>query len=238
MSRGKNLHSFYSSKITFLMERLLNTVDRNGEDAGIRSVEHAHRLPGIRHRAFSVVVVDSEGRHLLQKRSPEKKIFGEYWANACCSHDYIHYTDRDLLRRITQSCMDRLKYETGIDLHISSETMAGIFEYRTHLRDTARIVSAAVRGEASSLEELTKRYGLEPASEGEYGEWERDYVFLVRVEKSEMDRLVKMEFNRSEVSDLRAATIQEMKSLQKKAPWLLHIIDLFFHGKKESVVSL
>ena len=42
------------------------------------------------HRAFSILVFDSEGRLLLQQRSPEKITFPGVWANTCCSHP-LHY---------------------------------------------------------------------------------------------------------------------------------------------------
>lgn len=38
------------------------------------------------HRAFSVFLVDENGRWLLQKRADGKYHSGGLWANACCSH--------------------------------------------------------------------------------------------------------------------------------------------------------
>ncbi len=45
---------------------------------------------GVLHRAFSVFLFDSEGRLLLQQRSPEKITFPEHWTNTCCSHPVYH----------------------------------------------------------------------------------------------------------------------------------------------------
>lgn len=41
---------------------------------------------GILHRAFSVMLFDSEGRLLLQQRAPTKITFPNVWTNTCCSH--------------------------------------------------------------------------------------------------------------------------------------------------------
>ena len=40
---------------------------------------------GSRHRAFSVLIFDSEGRLLVQKRASEKITFPGVWANSCCN---------------------------------------------------------------------------------------------------------------------------------------------------------
>src|SRR6476659_2564751 len=41
---------------------------------------------GLLHRAFSIFVVDEQGRVLLQQRSRQKYHSGGLWANSCCGH--------------------------------------------------------------------------------------------------------------------------------------------------------
>lgn len=41
---------------------------------------------GLRHRAFSIFLVDGEGRVLLQRRSAAKYHSAGLWANSCCGH--------------------------------------------------------------------------------------------------------------------------------------------------------
>lgn len=41
---------------------------------------------GLLHRAFSIFLVDPEGRLLLQRRSRAKYHSGGLWANSCCGH--------------------------------------------------------------------------------------------------------------------------------------------------------
>lgn len=69
----------------------------------------AHHL-GVLHRAFSVVVFNSKGEILLQKRSQHKYHSGGLWTNACCSHPFPGEDTREAARR-------RLKEELGIDLY-------------------------------------------------------------------------------------------------------------------------
>ena len=48
-----------------------------------KGVVHAE---GLLHRAFSIFLVDAEGRLLLQRRSREKYHSPGLWANSCCGH--------------------------------------------------------------------------------------------------------------------------------------------------------
>ncbi len=46
-----------------------------------------HEL-GLLHRAFSIFLVDHEGRILLQQRHPAKYHSGGLWTNSCCGHPH------------------------------------------------------------------------------------------------------------------------------------------------------
>lgn len=50
---------------------------------GGKQVVHAQ---GLRHRAFSICLVDAAGRMLLQQRSRAKYHSPGLWANSCCGH--------------------------------------------------------------------------------------------------------------------------------------------------------
>lgn len=67
------------------MEREIILVDEKDRPIGFCSKERAHR-EGLLHRAFSVFIIDKNGRMLLQKRAKEKYHSGGLWANGCCSH--------------------------------------------------------------------------------------------------------------------------------------------------------
>lgn len=68
----------------------------------------AHRK-GLLHRAFSILVFNSKGEILLQKRSRKKYHSGGLWTNTCCSHPRPDENIQDAVRR-------KLKQEMGIDV--------------------------------------------------------------------------------------------------------------------------
>jgi isopentenyl-diphosphate delta-isomerase len=68
----------------------------------------AHRK-GLLHRAFSVLLFNSKGEMLLQKRSANKYHSAGLWTNACCSHPRPGERMEDAVRR-------RLKEEMGIEM--------------------------------------------------------------------------------------------------------------------------
>jgi isopentenyl-diphosphate Delta-isomerase len=61
-------------------------VDEHDREIGVREKLAAHENGGIRHRAFSVFIIDPAGRWLLQRRAAGKYHFPDLWTNACCSH--------------------------------------------------------------------------------------------------------------------------------------------------------
>jgi isopentenyl-diphosphate Delta-isomerase len=65
---------------------LVELVDEAGTAIGACSVAQAHTAPGRRHRAFSVLLYDSAGRLLIQRRAAVKTRFAARWSNTCCGH--------------------------------------------------------------------------------------------------------------------------------------------------------
>lgn len=61
-------------------------VDEHDCEVGALEKLAAHQAGGILHRAFSVFLVDPQGRWLLQQRAAAKYHFPGLWTNACCSH--------------------------------------------------------------------------------------------------------------------------------------------------------
>lgn len=70
----------------------------------------AHRN-GAYHRAISVLLVDREGRHVLQRRAAGKYHCAGLWANACCSHPAPGEPSADAARR-------RLVEELGVSCQL------------------------------------------------------------------------------------------------------------------------
>ena len=69
-----------------MMDEMCIVVDREDRVLSSSSKLECHRGDGVRHRAFSVLIFDSDGKLLIQKRSTEKITFPGVWANSCCSH--------------------------------------------------------------------------------------------------------------------------------------------------------
>ncbi len=66
------------------MEQVI-LVDENDMEVGAMEKIEAHKK-GVLHRAFSVLLFNSKGEMLLQKRAKNKYHSGGLWSNACCSH--------------------------------------------------------------------------------------------------------------------------------------------------------
>ncbi len=88
---------------------LVVVVDGAGQAVGTLDKTEAHTAPGTRHLAFSVVVTDTRGRMLIQRRHPDKPTFGGMWANACCSHPRP-------AEGVVRAARRRVKEELGVQL--------------------------------------------------------------------------------------------------------------------------
>jgi isopentenyl-diphosphate delta-isomerase len=60
-------------------------VDQFDQEIGTCEKIEAH-MKGLLHRAFSIFIINDEGKMLLQKRSDIKYHSAGLWTNACCSH--------------------------------------------------------------------------------------------------------------------------------------------------------
>ena len=90
------------------MEKVI-LVDEQDNAVGAMEKIEAHKK-GMLHRAFSILLFNSKGEVLLQKRAKEKYHSGGLWTNTCCSHPSPDETMEAALNR-------KLKQEMGIDLH-------------------------------------------------------------------------------------------------------------------------
>jgi isopentenyl-diphosphate Delta-isomerase len=97
-------------------------VDEQDTIIGTMEKMEAHRQ-GKLHRAFSVLLFNSKGEMLLQKRAKGKYHSAGLWTNTCCSHPLPGEKMEDAAAR-------RLKEEMGIDLR---PAFAYKFLYKAHL---------------------------------------------------------------------------------------------------------
>ncbi len=109
---------------------LVELVDAAGVPVGTATVAAAHRPPGLRHRAFSVLLVDDAGRLLLQRRAAVKTRFPLRWGNACCGHPPPGVPPAEAAaRRMAEELGVR-----GVDL-----TELGVYSYRADDPATGRV---------------------------------------------------------------------------------------------------
>lgn len=90
---------------------LLILVDENDNEIGTISKGDAHDAKGTLHRAFSLFIFNDKGELLLQQRSPEKRLWGGYWSNSCCSHPRAGEKMDEAIHR-------RLEQELGMTAHL------------------------------------------------------------------------------------------------------------------------
>ncbi|MDQ1293865.1 MAG: isopentenyl-diphosphate Delta-isomerase [Actinomycetota bacterium] len=98
-------------------------VDADGACVGELPVDLAHTPPGRLHRAFSVLVVNGDGRVLLQRRARAKSRFAGRWSNTCCGHPVL---GQDLAR----AAAGRLRAEMGLEIETLTEL--GRFVYQAY----------------------------------------------------------------------------------------------------------
>ena len=109
---------------------LVELVDAFGRSVGSATVADAHTAPGRLHRAFSVFLVDADGRILLQRRATTKTRFPLRWANACCGHPAPGENVADAAAR-------RLVEEIGVPAVPLGEI--GVYSYRAQDAATGRV---------------------------------------------------------------------------------------------------
>ena len=103
-----------------MAEEQVILVDADDREIGVLGKLAAHENGGVRHRAFSVFIVDPQGRWLLQRRAAGKYHFPGLWTNACCSHPRPGEATADAAHR-------RLREELGFDCPLAERFQ---FEYR------------------------------------------------------------------------------------------------------------
>lgn len=86
-------------------------VDAQDQPLGVAGKLAAHQ-DGQLHRAFSILVFNTQGELLLQRRAASKYHFANYWSNTCCGHPRPGETTPAAAGR-------RLKEEFGIRVPLS-----------------------------------------------------------------------------------------------------------------------
>ena len=117
-----------------MMEELCLCLDENDNVIDSSSKLTTHYGEGIRHRAFSVLIFDSDDRLLVQQRSTDKITFPGVWANSCCSHPLnIAGENGDAVEGVIHAARRKLDQELGIPENVTKGwkfNHIGKFEYK------------------------------------------------------------------------------------------------------------
>ena len=120
-----------------LMAEAVIQVTESDEVVGPISKLDSHHGDGVIHRAFSVMLFDSTGRLLLQRRASHKITFPNVWANSCCSHPLYSEEEMELKDAlgVKRAAVRKLEQELGIH---PSQVPLEKFEFVTKMRYQAR----------------------------------------------------------------------------------------------------
>ncbi|MEM6707314.1 MAG: isopentenyl-diphosphate Delta-isomerase [Pseudomonadota bacterium] len=100
-------------------------VDANDQEIGALSKAACHDGDGVLHRAFSAFIFNARGELLLQQRAAEKRLWGGYWSNSCCSHPRVG-------EMIETAVVRRVQEELGLTI---SPHFAYRFQYQARFGD-------------------------------------------------------------------------------------------------------
>ena len=103
-----------------MMSELCILVDENDKPIGGASKKDCHYGEGALHRAFSVLLFDTNDRLLVQKRASTKITFPSIWANTCCSHPLM-VSDGEAMAEepVRSAAIRKMEQELGIPSEIS-----------------------------------------------------------------------------------------------------------------------
>ena len=134
MVDGANALSGYDNSQAEMMAERCILVDLEDNMIGSESKLVCHNEEGLLHRAFSVLIFDSENRLLIQQRSHDKITFPGIWANSCCSHPLdIEGENGDPIQGCINAAKRKLPQELGIEQDIANSmefSHLGSFQYK------------------------------------------------------------------------------------------------------------
>ena len=126
-----------STQASMMAEAVLQ-VDENDVVVGPISKADSHYQSGSLHRAFSVLLFNSDGKLLLQQRAHDKITFPSVWANSCCSHPLAsaEEMEEDNALGVKVAAIRKLDQELGIS---PDSIDINDFHFITKMRYSARM---------------------------------------------------------------------------------------------------
>ena len=110
-------------------EPLVVHVNSNDEVLGFYPKMLVHEKAML-HRAVSILIFNSKGEWLLQKRAKSKYHSGGLWTNACCSHPYPKEDVKVAAeRRLVEEMGMTVELEKSFDFIYKKELNKGLTEH-------------------------------------------------------------------------------------------------------------
>lgn len=187
------------------MKNELIHVNTNDQVVGYGEKITTHKA-GLLHRAFSLFIYSkSDKKFLIQKRSIEKYHSGGKWSNSCCSHPYRNETWYDSLQRASS---DELNLSLKINRSIQCKS-----NLQPQFIDDNLFYSGS--------------FIYYSGFDNMLSEHELDYVFVYFIDSI----ISRINFNKSEVSDIKWLSAKEIKDLLDNSPadfssWFINAFEL------------
>ena len=127
----------YDPAQTQMMDEQVILVDEKDSQIGSMSKVQSHLNDGTLHRAFSVLLFNSAGELLIQKRASTKITFPSVWANSCCSHPLNNDDEREMKDDlgVKRAAVRKMAQELGIQ---ASEIPLSKFQLISRMHYLAR----------------------------------------------------------------------------------------------------
>lgn len=99
-------------------------VDDAGKPIGTANKLDSHHAHTPLHLAFSIYLINPEGKVLVSTRASHKKVWPNVWTNSCCGHPAPGESMTDAIKR-------RVSYELGITEVTDIEVVLPDYRYTT-----------------------------------------------------------------------------------------------------------
>ena len=149
-----------STQASMMAEAVLQ-VDENDVVVGPISKADSHYQSGSLHRAFSVLLFNSDGQLLLQQRAHDKITFPSVWANSCCSHPLAsaEEMEEDNGLGVKVAAIRKLDQELGIS---PDSIDINDFHFITKMRYSARMNADWIEREIDHILMIQADVELDP----------------------------------------------------------------------------
>mmetsp|Transcript_10262 Transcript_10262/g.15528 ORF Transcript_10262/g.15528 Transcript_10262/m.15528 type:complete len:265 (-) Transcript_10262:69-863(-) len=142
------------------------------------------------HRAFSVLLFDSENRLLMQQRARHKITFPLYWTNTCCSHPLF----------VEEHCEIRNK-DSSLQIKIDGVKNAAV----RRLHEELGIPTEELHN-IEDFKFMTRILYKAECDDANWTEHELDYILIMR-------KNVTLHLNENEVEDIKYCTPKELEQM-------------------------